>query len=161
MPVLYPSTDMPLAAPVNADALTLVSPYLPSPAVVFPTQALQSSVTENISAVNEDDDEDDDEDEKEIDDAGFGTETEDGGFKDGLDDDEDLDEFDDIDEDDFDDDFDDDFEEELEDDYEIEIDDEISTEFGLNTAGKGKEEDDAEEEIDDELDDFDDFENID
>lgn len=77
------------------------------------------------------------------------------GFNDGLDDDDDLDDFDDIDEDDFDDDFDDDFEEELEDDYEIEIDDEISAEFGLNTATK------EEEVIEDDLDEFDDFENVD
>lgn len=78
------------------------------------------------------------------------------GFGDDLDDgDDDLDEFDDIDEDDFDDDFDDDFEEELDDDYEIEIDDEISAEFGLNTAGEDP------SAADDDLDDFEDFSAID
>lgn len=74
------------------------------------------------------------------------------GFNDGLDEEDDVDEFDDIDEDDFDDDFDDDFEEELDDDYEIEIDDEISAEFGLNTAGEKTVEEDTSN--------FDDFEEI-
>lgn len=73
------------------------------------------------------------------------------GFGDDLDDE--VDDFDDIDEDDFDDDFDDDFEEELEDDYEIEIDDEISAEFGLGSS-------DDDEEIEEELDDFEDFDEI-
>lgn len=78
------------------------------------------------------------------------------GFQDGLDEEDDIDEFDDIDEDDFDDDFDDDFEEELADDYEIEIEDEISTEFGLNSP-----KDLDAEPIEDGLDDFEDFETID
>ena len=75
------------------------------------------------------------------------------GFNDGLDEDDELDEFDDIDEDDFDDGFDDDFEEEVDDDYEIEIDDEISDEFGLST-GPPKEDDD------DDMGDFEDFDNL-
>ena len=77
------------------------------------------------------------------------------GFRDGLDEEDNIDEFEDIDEDDFDDDFDDDFEEEHADDYEIEIEDEISTEFGLNSP---KDEDAP---IEDGLDDFEDFENVD
>jgi hypothetical protein len=91
------------------------------------------------------------------DDDGFADDDEVGvgdGFRDGLDEDDELDEFDDIDEDDFDDDFDDDFEEELNDDYEITIDDEISAESDSNTDNK----DGAA--VDDGLDDFEDFEKV-
>lgn len=124
-------------------SLNTNAPEKPYISKVFPTPFLARD--------DDDDDSDDDEDLPADDD-----DPETPGFGDELDDaQDDIDEFDDIDEDDFDDDFDDDFEEELDDDYEIEIDDEISAEFGLNTAG-----DDLDEETDD-LDDFDDFENID
>jgi len=103
-------------------------------------------------AADEDADEDDD-GELDTDNTYKGDENaEPPGFNDGLDEEDDVDEFDDIDEDDFDDDFDDDFEEELNDDYEIEIDDEISAEFGLNTAGEPATEEDTAN--------FDDFEEI-
>jgi hypothetical protein len=99
----------------------------------------------------------DEESDSDSDDDGFADDDEVGvgdGFRDGLDEDDELDEFDDIDEDDFDDDFDDDFEEELNDDYEITIDDEISAESDSNTDNK----DGAA--VDDGLDDFEDFEKV-
>jgi hypothetical protein len=73
------------------------------------------------------------------------------------DDEDDLDDFEEIDEEDFDDDFDDDFEEELEDEYEIEIEDEISAEFGLgpDRDDEGLEELDDLDSLADDLDDLD------
>ncbi len=121
-------------------------------------------VPQAVRQAIDDDDPDDDSISSDDDDVGgdgddmpgekFGEDLGEGGFNDGLDQDDDLDEFDDIDEDDFDDDFDDDFEEELIDDYEIEIDDEISAEFGLNSGGGDGEEEDIE------LEDFDDFDSL-
>jgi hypothetical protein len=138
------------------------SPFPPSPIaddVAPDTISVPVLVSASPIPVNmiDDDDDDDPADHDDLDggDDEFGDGIKEGeGFGDDLDDDDDLDEFDDIDEDDFDDNFDDDFEEELEDDYEIAIDDEISAEFGLNTE-------EEEEDLDANLDDFDDFENID
>ena len=136
---------------LSADATVVGLP------VAIPTDDPTINTLTPKAADDDVDDLDDDDDDLDDDDS-FGDDDDgldgDEGFNDGLDDDDELDEFDDIDEDDFDDGFDDDFEEELEDDYEIAIDDEISDEFGLST-GPPKDENE-----DDDLGDFEDFDNL-
>lgn len=151
---------------ITNEAARPIIPHSPAGVPTEPLPVTGAPVSSNPrqSAGDDDDDDlgDDDADSVESDDDdvdaipedGLGEEIGDDGFNDGLDETDEVDEFDDIDEDDFDDDFDDDFEEELGDDYEIEIDDEISAEFGLNTGTSGAKEDDIE------LEDFDDFDSL-
>ena len=148
------SVTSPVTTLVSSDSLTFPVASVPGGVVISDRDDQLNSPV----AMDEDDESDDDlgsEDEGFADGDDDGAGDSDEGFQDGLDDDEELDGFDDIDEDDFDDEFDDDFEEEQEDDYEIEIEDEISAEFGLSGSG-----DDEDGEIEDDLDDFEDFDNI-
>jgi len=140
----------------TADPAEVVPPTSPIPGVVPAGADFAVAPSVVVAPKGKADGESDDDDaDAEVDDAPFRDDDEPDGFNDGLAEKDDIDEFDDIDEEDFDDDFDDDFEEELKDDYEIEIDDEISAEFGLNSESG-----DDEDPIDDELDDFEDFENV-
>jgi len=139
------------SVPVPVSTVTLPDAGGTVVPVVNEEEKIESDPSEGSGDVGSDDLEDDDRGDDFSDDGEVNPDT---GFQDDLDDDDDLDEFDDIDEDDFDDNFDDDFEEEVDDDYEIEIDDEISTEFGLGSNAN------KEPEIEDGLEDFEDFENV-